>query len=71
MIGIVRVWSCKRSDCRKGASENCVRRQRDQFRRIGLEESRIARGKAIVDLDILTVDPAETLQSLRTAVTNA
>src|SRR5215472_14259224 len=46
----------------QGACENCVWRQTDQFRCIGFEESRITRGKAEVDPNILTLDPAETLQ---------
>ena len=54
----------QRRDRRRGACENCVRRQADQFCRIGLEESWIARGKAVVDPDILTLDPPETPQRL-------
>ena len=55
----------QRRDRRRGACENCVRRQADQFCRIGLEESRIARGKAVVDPDILALDPPETPERLR------
>jgi len=50
----------QRRDRRRGAGENCVRRSADQFCRISPEASRIARGKAVVDLDILTLYPPET-----------
>src|SRR5438874_2349978 len=43
-----------------GVSENGVRRQADQFCGVGLEESWIANGEAVVDPDILTLDPPQT-----------
>ena len=55
----------QRRDRRRVACKNCVRRQGDQFRCIGLEERRIARSKAIVDPDILTLDPAQVFQRIR------
>src|SRR4029077_11814610 len=53
-----------RRDRRRIACQNCVRLQADQFCRIGLEERWIARGKAIVDPDILPLGPPETSQRL-------
>src|SRR6516164_8675014 len=54
-----------RVDRRRGACEDCVRRQADQLRRIGLEERWLTRGKPVVDPDVLTFDPSETPQRLR------
>src|SRR5262249_39829595 len=47
---------------RPGAREKCVRRQADQFCCIGFEESLITGGKAVIEPDILTLDPARTFQ---------
>src|SRR6516164_8049431 len=43
----------QRRDHRPGASKNYVRRQTDQFCRIGFEQGWVARGKAVVGPDIL------------------
>jgi hypothetical protein len=48
----------QRRNCRRRAGEDCVRRQRDQFCRVSLEESWIVCSKAIVDVDILILDLA-------------
>src|SRR5262249_1755954 len=51
----------QRCDRRRAACENCVWRHSDQFCCVMLEELRIARGKAAVDPDVLTLDPSKTL----------
>jgi len=50
----------QRRDSRRGVCQNCVRREPDQFFRIGLVASWIVRSKAVIDLDILALDPPET-----------
>jgi hypothetical protein len=55
----------QRHDRRRGAGEKCIRRETDEFCRVGLEESWIVRSKAVVDPDILPVDPPEPPQCLR------
>src|SRR6266481_7782039 len=55
----------QRRDHRRALCEDCVLRQPDQCCRIGLEESWIACSKAIIDPDILTLNPPETPQCLR------
>ena len=54
----------QRYERRRGARENCIRRQADQLRRVRLEESWIVGGKAVIDSDILAFDPSELLQGM-------
>jgi hypothetical protein len=54
----------QRFDRGRGACENSIRRQSNEFRRISFEKGRIAPGKAVADLDILAFDPPETPKSL-------
>jgi hypothetical protein len=51
-------------DSRRAVCQNCVRCQPDQFCRVGFVVRPIARGKAVVDPDILPLDPPETFQCL-------
>jgi len=55
----------QRLDGRRVAREKYLRRQGDQLCRIGLIKGRIACGKAVVDLDILALDPTQLLQRTR------
>jgi hypothetical protein len=57
-----------RRDGLRGSHENHLWRQTDQFRRICLEERWITRGKAVVDPDILALDPPKAPKRLRKRV---
>jgi hypothetical protein len=49
-----------RRDRRRTACENRVRRQTNQFSRVGLEQRWIARRKAVADPGILALDPPQS-----------
>ena len=64
-IGTVRVACSNGATARLPVSQDDIRRERDQFRRVSADVVGIARGPADVDPHVAAVGPAQLLQPLQ------